>query len=140
MDPLHLTEFASPRYFDKLRSLNEAADNANGSPSANANANATDNVAGPVPTPNSTLILPLGNPRPPAVRRRRSNDGVRPSDQKRRSLGHDLTPQKNQRRPSFTTSILHFRPKLPTTNKTSPYVEHDEYIEEEEPAKEQYVS
>jgi hypothetical protein len=129
MDPLHITEFASPRYFDKLKTLAEAAENAN--------------VPQPAPAPASgpsqtvPFSLPIGNPRPQPGRRRRSDDTVRSGDHKKRALGHDLTTLRT-RRPSFATSIASFRSKVATIHRTpSTFVEHEEFIFQEEPVKEE---
>jgi hypothetical protein len=123
MDPLHITEFASPRYFDKLRSLNETADNANKSTPAEAGSDLSQTA--------TTITLPLGNPRPPTGRRRRSDDNVRPSDQKRRSLGHDLASLRTQRRPSLI--FAGFKSKISVRQKGfSPFLEHYEGISEED--------
>lgn len=129
MDPSHITEFASPRYFDKLRSLNDAADNAN-DPSA------TEGGAGGA-SQSSTFTLPIRNPRPPGGRRRRSNDTDRSGDGKRRLLVVDAT-SKNHRKPSFTSSIATFRFKV-SHRGPSLHAEHNECLFEEEPAKHQLV-
>ena len=126
MDPLHITEFASPRYFDKLRSLSEAAENADPNPNPPA-----EPSNGPSQT--NTLTLPIGNlARPLAHRRRRSDDNVRPSDRKRSVLGHDLTPLQTERRPNLA-SFASIRSKISGGHKIpSTYVDHDEYIPDEE--------
>lgn len=129
MEPLHITEFASPRYFDKLRSLNEAAESAN----AQQPPEPTD---GPSQTQTSTLTLQIRDQRPLPQRRRRSDDNVRPSDQKRRTLGHDLTALRNQRRPSF--GFANVRSKILGGHKgPSTYVDQDGYVYEEEPVRQQ---
>lgn len=130
MDPSHITEFASPRYFDKLRSLAEAAENA-----AHNDGTATTTASQP-----ATFTLPLGNPRPQPARRRRSDDTARSGDAKKRSLGHDLSSLRTQRRPSFALSIASFRNKVSLHHKSpSATVEHDEFIFAEEPAQEKYT-
>jgi hypothetical protein len=70
MDPFHITEFASKRYFDKLRQLNDsaganrdAADGGRGSPALDST---TSSVVPIIPP---TLTLPLGRPRPLVVER-----------------------------------------------------------------------
>lgn len=135
MERLHLTEFASPQYFEKLRSLEGAADHANASQAP---------VAGPAAaaaSQPSTFTLPLGNPRPPTGRRRRSNETVRSNDGKRRSLGLDLISFGKHRKPSFTTSMPAFRFKSSLVSKAQspPSIEHDEFLYEEEPLKLPYV-
>jgi hypothetical protein len=65
MDPLHITEFASERYFSKLRQLNEAVEAnaaaANGGRGSPAPDSTTSSVAPITPL---TFTLPLGRPRP----------------------------------------------------------------------------
>ena len=128
MDPLHITEFASPRYFNKLRQLNENAENAE---------NATSSTAAPAPAPvlqasdlptsvqAPTFTLPLG--------RQRSADNeiflaLRPSKQNKRSLGHDLTTLRTTRRPSFAGSFGRLRSQVNVIHKTPSIVEHHEEI------------
>jgi hypothetical protein len=127
MEPLHITEFASPRYFDKLRSLNEAAENASAQPPA-------EPTEGPSQTQTSTLTLQIRDQRPLPQRRRRSDDNVRPSDQKRRILGHDLSALRNQRTSSFGFASV--RSKILGGHKgSSTYVDHDGYLYDEEQPK-----
>jgi hypothetical protein len=59
MDPPHITEFASQRYFDKLRHLSEPKD---GQPQDPGIAHAHDGTAAAPPPP---FILPIGRPRSP---------------------------------------------------------------------------
>ncbi|KAL3420702.1 F-box domain-containing protein [Phlyctema vagabunda] len=106
MDPLHITEFASERYFSKLRQLNshESTENATG-------AAPTATITQPHPASSShtpTFTLPLGTPR------QANNETLpfRPSDQKKRSLGHDLTSLRTQRRPSFSGSFGSLRSRV----------------------------
>lgn len=117
MDPLHITEFASARYFEKLNQLNEqAAQNAASSP-------------GPADAPNlppNTFILPLGNPRQRLVDEEPLP--LRPSEQKKRSLGHDLTSLRTQRRPTFAGSFGRLTSKVNVIHKTPTIVEHHEHI------------
>lgn len=130
MEPLHITEFASPRYFDKLKTLAEAADNANA---------AQPPAVAPPSGPSQTVpfTLPIGNPRPQPGRRRRSDDTVRSGDHKKRALGHDLTSLRTQRRPSFATSIASFRSKIIHHKTPATYVEHDTFVFSEEPVQEE---
>lgn len=119
-----MTEFSSPRYFEKLRSLNEAA-------AAAAAANATVSTSNPV-APSTTFSLPI-HPKPRYGRRRRSDETARSGDAKKRSLGHDLTALRSQnRKPSFSLSISSFRSKLSlgtSTHKSSgAHVEHVEAV------------
>ncbi|KUJ20236.1 uncharacterized protein LY89DRAFT_437355 [Mollisia scopiformis] len=130
MDPLHITEFASERYFSKLRQLNENAESASSlssaTPATPANAPPLPPLQGP------TFTLPLG--------RQRSLDNelppltLRPSDQKKRSLGHDLTALRTQRRPSFTGSFGRLSSKVNVIHKTPSIVEHHEQILAEDPS------
>lgn len=125
MDPLHLTEFASERYFSKLRQLNENPDHASSS-SANSTVTTTATVSPLPPIHSNTFTLPLGRQRsldneaPPLV--------LRPSDQKKRSLGHDLSTLRTQRRPSFSGSFGSLRSKVTIIHKSPSIVEHHEEI------------
>ncbi|PSS07107.1 hypothetical protein M430DRAFT_192859 [Amorphotheca resinae ATCC 22711] len=129
MDPLHITEFASERYFSKLRQLNENAENA-----ANASSSTGPAVAPNAPLPPSsqqpTFTLPLGNPR----QRQVENETIplRTSDQKKRSLGHDLTSLRTQRRPSFSGSFGSLRSKVSVIHKTPSIAEQHEQVLAEE--------
>jgi hypothetical protein len=137
MDPLHITEFASPRYFDKLKQLNrdgEAADHAAASSSSTATATLPPLPAASAPT----FTLPLGR------QRSRDDEGpalvLRPSEQKKRSLGHDLTALRTQRRPSFTGSFGSLRSKVTIVHKTPSIVEHHEWLHAEDPTAPQTLS
>ncbi|KAF8858136.1 hypothetical protein BDZ45DRAFT_408446 [Acephala macrosclerotiorum] len=127
MDPLHITEFASERYFSKLRQLNENAENAASSSSAAIDVPPLPPLQGP------TFSLPLGRQRsldnnepPPPL--------LRPSDQKKRSLGHDLTALRAQRRPSFTGSFGRLSSRVNVLHKTPSIIEHHEYSFAEDPS------
>lgn len=122
MDPLHITEFASERYFSKLNQLDGNAQNAQ-TPSAPATASSVPHQHLIQP---STFTLPLGNPR----QRELVDDALplRPSDQKKRSLGHDLTSLRTQRRPSFAGSFGRLTSKVNVIHKTPSIVEHHEHI------------
>lgn len=134
MDPLHLTEFASERYFSKLKQLNSNEENGSSSTQPAA---AADVPLQP-PLQPSTFTLPLGNPRyrhaeiePPLLK---------PSEQKKRSLGHDLTSLRTQRRPSFSGSFGRLHSRVNVIHKTPTIVEHREHIlAEEEGASLRYV-
>lgn len=127
MDPSHLTEFASPRYFDKLRTLAEAVES--GIP--------VESTASLTTTQTTTFTLPLGNPRPQPGRRRRSDDTTRSGDAKKRSLGHDLSTLRTQRRPSFALSITSFRNKVSLHHKLpSAHVEHEVIVFTDETVRE----
>lgn len=122
MDPLHITEFASERYFSKLKQLRSNEDNGSSSTQPAAAAD----VSLPPPIQPATFTLPLGNPRfrhdelePPHLR---------PSDQKKRSLGHDLTSLRTTRRPSFSGSFGRLHSKVNVIHKTPTIVEHREQI------------
>lgn len=115
------TEFASPKYFEKLRSQDGANDGNSAQP-------------GPAQSQAATFTLPI---RPPAGRRRRSDDTARSGEQKRRLLGHDLTSLRTHSKPSFTSSITSFRLKVSAGNKGPlSYLNQDDYVFEEEPVKE----
>ena len=124
MDPLHITEFASDRYFSKLNQLSEQAQNAAVAPPAGPAA------APDIPLPPSldpqTFTLPLGNPRQRDVDHEPLP--LRPSEQKKRSLGHDLTSLRTQRRPSFAGSFGRLTSKVNVIHKTPTIVEHQEQI------------
>lgn len=121
MDPLHITEFASERYFSKLRQLNEPSDNV----ASTSEASPATAISPPLPT-GPTFTLPLG--------RQRSLDNdlppltLRPSEQKKRSLGHDLSALRTQRRPSFTGSFGRLTSKVTVIHKVPSIVEHKEEI------------
>ncbi len=128
MDPLHITEFASERYFSKLRQLNEPpSDNA---ASSSPEAPAAAAISPPLPT-GPSFTLPLG--------RQRSLDNdlppltLRPSEQKKRSLGHDLAALRTQRRPSFTGSFGRLSSKVNVIHKVPSIVEHREEILAQDP-------
>ncbi len=131
MDPLHITEFASERYFEKLRRLNESNENANSSSSGPAAATTTVPAEPPL-LEGPTFTLPLG--------RQRSHDNdtlplaLRPSDQKKRSLGHDLTALRTQRRPTFSGSFGSLRSKVTVIHKAPLVVGHYEDALAEDPA------
>lgn len=131
MDPLHITEFASPRYFSKLKQLNENAENAASSPASSAPTPSVPEAPQSLQAPAHTFTLPLG--------RQRSADSeislaLRPSEQKKRSLGHDLTALRTQRRPSFTGSFGRLRSHVNVVNKSPSIVEHREEILAEDPS------
>ncbi|KAF4631541.1 hypothetical protein G7Y89_g6590 [Cudoniella acicularis] len=129
MDPLHLTEFASERYFTKLRQLNENAE-----ASSSAGPAAAPNLPElPPPLQAPTFTLPLGNPRQRHVDPEHATLALRPSEQKKRSLGHDLTTLRTQRRPSFTGSFGALRSRVTTIHKSPSIVEHHEEILAEDP-------
>lgn len=115
MEPLHITEFASQRYFDKLKKLNESAD-------------ASTTVESSTPELSQlhqTFSLPIRN--------QRHNDdelplALRPSEQKKRSLGHDLSTLRTQRRPTFTGSFGSLRSRVTITHKSPSIAEHHQQI------------
>jgi len=128
MDPLHITEFASERYFSKLRQLNGNAETAG--PAAGSASESTTSTQPPVQS--QTFDLPLILRQQPIVH---EPIPLRPSDQKKRSLGHDLTSLRTQRRPSFTGSFGSLRAKYTVVHKapTVPIlVEHHEQMVAEE--------
>jgi len=132
MDPLHITEFASERYFEKLRRLNESNENASSTTSGPAAEAATAAVTTDPPLlEGPTFTLPLGR------QRSHENDTaplvLRPSDQKKRSLGHDLTALRTQRRPTFSGSFGSLRSKVTVIHKAPLIVERHEDVLAEDP-------
>lgn len=132
MDPLHITEFASERYFSKLRQLKDNPDHASSSSAATADPTTSTTATVPPlpPSQSNSYILPLG--------RVRSHDNeaplaLRPRDQKKRSLGHDLSALRTQRRPSFSGSFGSLRSKVTLVSKPTSIVEHQEEILAENP-------
>jgi hypothetical protein len=121
MDPLHLTEFASERYFSKLRQLDH---NEHGSSSTQSAA--IESALEPQALQGPTFTIPLGNPRHP-----HSEDELlhlKPSEQKKRSLGHDLTSLRTQRRPSFAGSFGRLSSKVSIIQTAPSIIEHREEI------------
>lgn len=150
MEPLHLTEFASERYFDKLRQNDRNghghghAENGTGSGSgsiaaaAAAAATATSTGTTTGTSQNSqigSLSIPLINHEPspleaatfnlPSRQRSVTHESLafRPSDQRKRSLGHDLTTLRTQRRPSFSGSLGALRSRVNITHRAPSIVE-----------------
>lgn len=121
MDPLHITEFASERYFSKLKQLKSNEEHGGSSTQTAAAPNAP---LQPTAQP-STFTLPLGNPRHRYVE---DEPSLKPSEQKKRSLGHDLTSLRTLRRPSFTGSFGRLSSKVNVVHKTPTIVEHREHI------------
>ncbi|KAI6713047.1 hypothetical protein JHW43_004418 [Diplocarpon mali] len=125
MEPLHITEFASERYFSKLRQLNEASDGP--APLSEVTAAA---ASPPLPM-GPTFTLPLG--------RQRSIDNalpplsLRPSEQKKRSPGHDFAALRTHRRPSFTGSFGRLSSKVNIIHKIPSIVENREEIQARHP-------
>ncbi|KAH8592420.1 hypothetical protein B0O99DRAFT_517625 [Bisporella sp. PMI_857] len=129
MDPLHITEFASPRYYDKLNQVSETAKN--GSPSsepAGSTSASTSTQAHTIEQQTFTLPINLRHPEiPPGL------VPLRSAEQKKRSIGHndDYSSTQTQRRPKFFGSkgTLHTKftlvKKAPTV---STLVEHHEHI------------
>ncbi|KAI1807341.1 hypothetical protein F4811DRAFT_12519 [Daldinia bambusicola] len=95
MDPPHLTEFASQRYFDKLKKLNESKDQP---PDAVAHAQ-----EGPVVAESSTFILPI---RRPKGADQTSHDIQRAEKRRGNFIGFKILPSRtsvehDSRRPSI---------------------------------------
>lgn len=127
------TEFGSDEYFRKQRALEQAA---------NAAAAAAQNVSPllnreHIHTRPPTFTLAIGHPRPPTGKRRASQDAVKPSDQKIRSVGHDLSTTRNERRPNFSRPLAGLRSKVPAIQK--PFAGHYDDPLAEEPIKRRYV-
>lgn len=119
MDPLSVTEFASERYFSKLRALNEASEHA----SETSTSTSTQNQL-------QTFVLPIGHSRPSLHDRRGTSEEGIQAEHKKRSIGHDLFTFNKQRRPSLGG----FRSKVTIINKSpNVYVEHHEDVFAEEP-------
>jgi hypothetical protein len=130
MDPLHITEFASERYFQKIRQLNANAQIGASSSSAGPTTTETDASLPPLQQPN-TFVLPLGRSR--TLEEELPPIALRPSEQKKRSLGHDLTGLRTQRRPIFSGSLGRLRSKVAVTQKTTSIAEVHEEIWAEDP-------
>ncbi|KAG4025619.1 hypothetical protein MFRU_054g00480 [Monilinia fructicola] len=172
MEPLHITEFASERYFSKFRQINgngnghvdNGTGTGSGTGSGSGNGNGigigTGTGTGHIPGPSSTTTSTSTNgiisntqtnlptvssinhePSPlegptfnlPSRQRNANHENLvlRPSDQRKRSLGHDLTSLRTQRRPSFSGSLGALRSKVNITHRASSIVEsHPEIIEE----------
>jgi hypothetical protein len=126
MDPLHITEFASERYFSKLRQLNSQTE---GSATTSSSTDVVPELPEALRAPSFTLPL----------RRQRSAESdhavpaLRPSEQKKRSLGHDLTPLRTQRRPTLVGGFGALRSKINVTYKPISVVEHQEAIRAADP-------
>lgn len=122
MEPLHITEFASPRFFDKLNQSNEAQTAAAEDSGTTASATTTTFEHAQLPHSHSqqshlgAFSLPYRHNRP--GRRRRSNDTERSGDgPKRRNVqtGKELLDKAN-RKQSFTSSISLGIFKIPKSN------------------------
>ncbi|KAG9234120.1 hypothetical protein BJ875DRAFT_401674 [Amylocarpus encephaloides] len=125
MDPLHITEFASERYFSKLRQLREQAA-AEGRTAATTATSTQTTPELPLPLQAPTFTLPLGRQR--SAETEHAALVLRPSEQKKRSLGHDPTTTRTQRRPTFAGSLGALRSKVTVTHKSPSLVEHHEAI------------
>lgn len=89
MDPPHVTEFASQRYFDKLKQLNEAKEQ-------------PQSQGGPVISASSTFILPIGHTKSPTT-----EDALKPTEKKRSNFSlRSILPSR--------TSIEHDHRRLST--------------------------
>ncbi|KAH8808388.1 hypothetical protein F5884DRAFT_368660 [Xylogone sp. PMI_703] len=136
MDPLHITEFASERYFSKLRQLNAnnnnntttaTASNAANVPSAAEPAARADISGLPLEEAN-TFTLPLGHPR----QRHAHAEILKPSEQKKRSLGHDLASLRTaQRRPTFSGSFGSLRSRVIHKSPRSSIEHQDDVVVDE---------
>jgi hypothetical protein len=121
MDPLHITEFASERYFSKLRQLDGQAE---GSSTTTSSTAAHPEIPAALQAP--TFTLPLRRQR--SAESEHAAPALRPSDQKKRSLGHDLTQLRTQRRPTLGGGFGALRSKINVTHKPISVVEHHEAI------------
>jgi hypothetical protein len=123
MEPLHITKFASERYFSKLGELNENADGESSSSALPKTVSATSTLL------SSTFTLPLGTRRPPTP------PEITPlgnSAAEKRSFGHDLASLRTQRRPTFSGSFGSLRSKISGAHKTPTIVEHQTRINPED--------
>lgn len=147
MEPLHITEFASPRFFDKLNQSNEAQTPAAEDAGTTTTATTTTTFEhAQLPHSHSQQIhlsafsLPYRHNRP--GRRRRSNDTERSGDgPKRRNVQTGKEQfDKGNRKQSFTSSISLGIFKIPKSNSTpselgpkpgidaSPFFTHEEEV------------
>jgi hypothetical protein len=121
MDPLHITEFATERYFSKLRKLNENSENASSSSSVVPTAvSATPSLL------SSTFTLPLGNPPLQDSNAFPTPPGIR--DRKKKSLVHDLTALRAKRRPTYSGSFGSLKSNVTVVHKTPSIVKYYESI------------
>ena len=154
MEPLHITEFASPRFFNKLNQSNEAPTSAAEDSGTTATPTTTFEHA-QLPHSHSqqshlsAFSLPYRHNRP--GRRRRSNDTERSGDgPKRRNVQTEKEQfDKANRKQSFTSSISLGIFKIPKSNSSpselgirhgidaSPFFTHEE--EEAVVAQKEYV-
>ncbi|QSZ30161.1 hypothetical protein DSL72_004681 [Monilinia vaccinii-corymbosi] len=150
MEPLHITEFASERYFSKLRQIDENGhghghghghtDNGPGSGSGSGSGPANGSISSAQTYP-STVSSINQEPSPleaatfnlPSRQKHANHENLvlRPSDQRKRSLGHDLTSLRTQRRPSFSGSLGALRSKVNITHRASSIVGSHQGIAEE---------
>ncbi|KAM0148107.1 hypothetical protein ACHAQE_009980 [Botrytis cinerea] len=153
MEPLHLTEFASERYFDKLRQSDRNGHGHGHAESGTGSGSGSIAAATATPTGTTTgtsqnsqigsLSISLINHEPspleaatfnlPSRQRSVTHESLafRPSDQRKRSLGHDLTTLRTQRRPSFSGSLGALRSKVNITHRAPSIVEtHPDTIQE----------
>lgn len=114
MDPLHITEFASERYFSKLRQLNEHSDGSSTSAAVHTSVGPTAATTISPSIPQSNFKLHSENPR---QRDAGPEPLLTPSDQKKRSLGHDLTSLRTERRPKFFGGFKSLSSKVTVTQK-----------------------
>lgn len=105
MDPLHITEFASNRYFEKLSQLRDASE-------TQQEGHAVEGPSiPPPPLPQSTFILPLRESKTAEVE---EPVIIKPGDQKR--------PEKS-RFSSFRSKLLHTKSSTTTTTASTEQVE-----------------
>jgi len=133
MEPLHITEFASQRYFDKLKKLNESGESSSSTTTTTVTTTTSiEDSTLELSQLHQTFSLPLRG-----HHQRNVEDGtplaLRPSEQKKRSLGHDLTTLRTQRRPTFTGSFGSLRSKVTITHKSPSIAEHHLQILAQDP-------
>ncbi|KAF7915584.1 hypothetical protein BELL_0305g00010 [Botrytis elliptica] len=145
MEPLHLTEFASERYFEKVRQNDRNghghAENGSGSGSGSMAAGSATGTIQNSQIGSSSIPLINHEPSPleaatfnlPSRQKNVNHENLafRLGDQRKRSLGHDLTSLRTQRRPSFSGSLGALRSKVNITHRAPSIVEaHPDIIQE----------
>lgn len=139
MEPLHITEFASERFHSKLRQNPnghvEIGSRAGSGASTQNGTTTTQTSSSTIPSINLESSPLEGATFNIPARQRNANHenlALRPSDQKKRSLGHDLTSLRSQRRPSFSGSLGALRLRVINNTHRGPSTidSHQEIIEE----------
>lgn len=118
-----MTEFATERYFSKLKQLNENSENENASSTSSVVPTA---VSATPSLLSSTFILPIDNPRPLDSNAFPTASGIR--DGKKKSLGHDLTALRAKHHSMSSSSFRSRRANGTVIHKTPSIVKYDESI------------